>query len=565
MKRPLSAPFPPGPFARSGQPAPEPRIGSIRRRRKARQTDAPTGLHEPHDGHRFQARAVAVAIVVALLVFPLAVYWPTIHARYGFRDDYSILREAHEVPEKVVQVSTMQARPIDGWLLATSFRRIESIEDLPRMRLTSALLFGVVAADVFLLLMALKWDRWTAAMIAAVFSVLPATQIVVAWAVGWPLPLALLLSLAAFVVARRTIAGGRTRRSLVRGDATAVRPGHAFRLGWWVLAVGLLAASALVYQSNACLYVSLIGAAIWRRRRWRCRRGVEWFVRHAVTAAAALLLAFGVAVALFATGAAPVSQRVAFEHDWTGKLRWFAEEPLQNALALIALNHDGGSLIAHRVAMLVGVVIVAGCLRSWQAHGWRRGAWWPTAFALVVLGSFSANLIVADRWSVYRVLAPVSVTVLFALAMALLALGGRWLARLGLLALLVPGAWLARRQTLELIAQPQGAELAAIEAGADRIDPERSPRVFVVTPRPTEHLVPVAFADEFGSLSTDSSWVTKEMLNLVMRERYPGLTNVSQRYTFEAGHDLPPDFRPEVVIDLRHTLRFQAATDTSIR
>lgn len=504
--------------------------------------------------------------MIALLVFPLAVYWPTIHMRYGFRDDYSILREAHEVPGKVVRVSAMQARPIDGWLLAASFRRIDSIEDLQRLRLTSALLFGAVAAGVFLLLVTLKWDRWTAAAVAAVFTVMPATQIVVAWAVGWPLPLALLLSLAAFVVTRWAIAGGRIRRSLVPGDVTPARRGPAFCRRWWVWAVVLLAASALVYQSNACFYVSLIGAALWRRRRWPARRGLEWFARHAVTAATGVLLAFGIAVALFATGASPVSHRIAFEHDWAGKLRWFAGGPLQNALALIALNHDGGSLIAHRAAMLVGVMVVAGCLRSWQAHGWRHGAWWPIGLGTAVLGSFGANLIVADRWSVYRVLAPLSATVLFGLAMALLALGGRWLARFGLLAVLVPGAWLARRQTVELIAQPQSAELAAIEAGAERIDPEKSPRVFVVTPRPTEHLAPVAFADEFGSLSTDSSWVTEEMLKLAMRKRYPGLAHVSQRYTYAAGHDLPPDFRPDVVIDLRHTLRYRTTiTDAAIR
>jgi len=53
-------------------------------------------------------------IVAALWLLPAALYWNTIFHRYGFRDDYSVLRESRDEPGKVTRVGAMQARPIDG-------------------------------------------------------------------------------------------------------------------------------------------------------------------------------------------------------------------------------------------------------------------------------------------------------------------------------------------------------------------------------------------------------------------------------------------------------------------
>ena len=68
---------------------------------------------------------------------------------------------------------------------------------------------------------------------------------------------------------------------------------------------------------------------------------------------------------------------------------------------------------------------------------------------------------------------------------------------------------------------------------------------------------PRVFADEFGSLSTDSDWVPKEMLKLIMHARYPEMSNVTRQYTVQTGWDLPTQGGYDVVIDLRHLRDFE--------
>lgn len=483
------------------------------------------------------------ALAAALLVLlPVLVYGPAIFVRYGFRDDYAVLREAHEEPAKVLAICAMQARPIDGALLALSFRHCDGIDGLANIRLASTLLMGGVAAALFVVLCAFKWDSWTAGFVAALVTLLPSAQIVIGWAVGWPLPVALLLGLGAFLCAERAFDGP----SGVRPSTTGCDG-----VGWWIAAVVLLATSALIYQPNSLFYCAGVTAALWSRRSWGARRGWEWLGRHAATVVCGLLLAFTSMMVAFASGALPASRRIGLERDWLGKIEWFLTGPLQNAAGLVALNHNGGAGAVHAVAALVAIVIVAGLLAIWRTRGGRHSGWWILGLLATVVSSFAVNLAVADRWPSYRVLTPLAVTMLLVLAMALRFLGGRWVARIGVLVLLLPGVWLAGRQTMQLIAAPQAAELRAVEAGAARIPTSGVSRVFVRIPVVTDVQSRPVFLDEFGSLSTDSDWTPKEMLKLVLGERYADSPEILPRYTYSAGHVAPTGPNYDVLIDLR--------------
>src|SRR4051794_30751748 len=112
-------------------------------------------------------------IVPLLLLLPTTIYWSTIFHRYGFRDDYAILRESLDEPGKVTRVATMQARPIYGAVLERSFGMLRGIDDLKWLRLLSAILLGGVAVATFATLRGAKWDRLTAALVAAFLVVLP--------------------------------------------------------------------------------------------------------------------------------------------------------------------------------------------------------------------------------------------------------------------------------------------------------------------------------------------------------------------------------------------------------
>ncbi|MBS1238254.1 MAG: hypothetical protein H6R37_1498, partial [Deltaproteobacteria bacterium] len=51
--------------------------------------------------HERWRRRTRWLVASALLLLPLIIYSNTLFARFGFRDDYAILREVHEEPGKV--------------------------------------------------------------------------------------------------------------------------------------------------------------------------------------------------------------------------------------------------------------------------------------------------------------------------------------------------------------------------------------------------------------------------------------------------------------------------------
>jgi hypothetical protein len=480
-------------------------------------------------------------IGIALFLLPAALYWTTLVHRYGFRDDYSMLRESHEEPGKVTRMCAMQARPIYGVVLEHSLARLDGIDDLAKLRVLAAGLLGAVAAATFFLLCAAKWDLVAAALVAALITVMPGSQLLVGWTVGWPRTLALLLALAAFACGERAF-----------GDARQPR-----RYSWWAAAVLLVTAGALTYQPDALFYFVPVAAALWPRRRWTVRTAFEWLVRHTVTVMVGLAAAFTVMMVSFATGRVPISSRVALEHDWPAKILWFVSNPLQNALSTIVLNDDDGSRFAHRAALLATIVLLTGVARVWQTRGWQRALWWLGALAALLVLSFSVNLVVDDRWPVYRVMLPMTGVILVSLAITLFTLSGRRIARLTLGLLLLTGGWLARQQAFALIAWPQGVELTLLERGAAKIPLAGDPSVFVITPTPFDHVASRTFSDEFGSLSTDSDWVPKEMLKLVMHEQHPGIPDIASRYRYDCGRALPASGHFDVVIDLRRVRDFR--------
>jgi len=66
---------------------------------------------------------------------PLAVYWQTVFEDYGFRDDYSHLRESREEPGKIVKFAASQGRPLYGACLETTFNVTDEVGHLPMLRI----------------------------------------------------------------------------------------------------------------------------------------------------------------------------------------------------------------------------------------------------------------------------------------------------------------------------------------------------------------------------------------------------------------------------------------------
>ena len=113
----------------------------------------------------------------------------------------------------------------------------------------------------------------------------------------------------------------------------------------------------------------------------------------------------------------------------------------------------------------------------------------------------------------------------------------------------------AQHHVYALIAVPQGNEWQLIMAGAQQVHLDRSrPRIFAIASTPADISTATIYHDEFGSLSSNSEWVPKEMFKRAMHDLHPEIANLDSRYEFSSGPALPVDQRYDVVINL-HRLR----------
>ena len=482
--------------------------------------------------------------LLALVALPVLLYWNAVGMRYGMRDDYSTLREAHEEPGKIFAFCASQGRPVYGLLLEYSFARLDGIGALLWARLLGALGIGLLCAATALVFeRRLRWPRGPALLGAALLALVPSAQVIIAWGICWPHAVAALLGLAAFVLADRALTAATSVGRIAAASGAAT----------------LLLLGMLTYQSNAMFYVVPMAAG-WLtmgdrpgRERWR------WLASHGALVGLVLAVAFLLTKALFAEGVFRASPRIIVETAWLDKLGWFIREPLDNALALFVVEDTRLRTAPwfNLMAIAVAAVIVLGGAAEWRRRGPAAALlWWIGGCGLGLL-AYVVSLVASERWPTYRTLWPLTGVVVVYLVRSIGQLGllwPRWGGRLalGLVGGLVAvGAFQAAGTSEALLAEPQRAELARLEAAAAQIDPVRQPRVFVLFPSRLDTQADVNYLDEFGSLSADSEWCTKEMLLLLLHERYPQQPELVKRLRLAFGHWKPKPGTYDLLIDLR--------------
>jgi hypothetical protein len=329
------------------------------------------------------------------------------------------------------------------------------------------------------------------------------------------------------------------------------------------VALGLMVAGALIYQPSALFYfVPLAGALITQRERGPGPTA-RWALTHLGFVAVSLALAFGIMSALYAMGVFVKSDRIAFESQWFDKLRWFLEEPLPNALSLFVLNddhhRDHGLYMAG--ATFAGLLLAAGAAIEWRRHGKGRGLVWIAGLVGLPTAAFAVSLIASERYATYRTILAMTAVLLCFLVASVRALTERWgIAGRRLLATLAVAAafCMAQHHAYALIAVPQGNEWQLILSGAKHVNlkgPNR-PRIFAIASSPADISTATIYHDEFGSLSSNSEWVPKEMFKRAMHDLHPEVANLESRYDFSEGYKLPPGQHFDVVIDMHLLHRF---------
>jgi hypothetical protein len=495
----------------------------------------------------------AWTLTALLFLIPLVAYWPATFHDYGLRDDYSNLREAHEEPATVMRFCASHARPIYGWLLQATYGQTDSVKNLEWTRVLASLLLGAISLVSFRSLRALGWSFNTSLSFAVLVVLVPSAQVIAGWAVGWPYAAAALLAVGGFFAAE-----GATARAITL----------QLRIAQGFVGLGLMVVSALIYQPSAMFYLVPLAAALIAQRERNLAQTSRWIAFHCGFVGVSLAIAYGIISAMYAAGLFVKSGRVAFETDWVGKLQWFINEPLPNALSLFVLNddHQRDHVLYAGCASLVAAILAAGVAVEWKRHGHVRGLIWLTGLLGLPLFACAVSLIASERYATYRTIYAMTAVLLCFLVASVRALTHGWGSRgRALLAAscISIAFFIAQHHVYALIAVPQGNEWDLIENGAMKVRIDSKPhadrprpRIFAIASTPADISTATIYHDEFGSLSSNSEWVPKEMFKRAMHDLHPGIVNLESRYEFATGVKLPAGQHYDVIIDMRKLRRY---------
>jgi hypothetical protein len=505
--------------------------------------------HE-HVRSRGAAGVRAWLLSAFLLLVPLVAYWPATFHDYGLRDDYSNLRESHEESGKILGFCASHARPIYGWLLQSTYGQTSSVQNLQWMRLFASLILGAISLVTFRGLRSLGWSSSASLCVALTVALVPASQVIAGWAVGWPYAATALLAFGVFFIADGALAMGPTA-------------GAGRLLRQWLIALSLMVVSALIYQPSSMFYVVPLAAGLIAQRRRTFEQTLRWLGAHLSFVILSLGLAYCTMTALYSSDVFVKSGRVAFEHHWASKAAWFLTEALPNALSVLVLNDNNhlDRALYFGCAGLVGLVLIAGARQEWRRHGRARGLVWLGGLLGLPVFAFSISLVASEHYATYRTVLAMTIVLACFLVASFDHLTERWAApNRKLLACLLLGTAFcaAQHHVYALIAVPQGNEWKLIVDGAKqvRLNANGRPRIFVIASTPADISTATIYHDEFGSLSSNSEWVPREMFKRAMHDLYPGIANINTLYDFATGPKVPADQRFDLIIDMRRLRQF---------
>lgn len=474
-----------------------------------------------------------------LLLAPLLVYYQTIFHEYGFRDDYSHLREAQEEPGTLVKFTASHGRPLYGALLETSFGEAADVTNLPWLRLGSVLLLTLLGLALWRQLHQSGWTEIQAAAIGLGVTLLPAAQVTASWAACWPQVLALLLSLAGFTAIEAELERGGMKR------AVALLGGCMIYL-----------LAGLIYQSNALFAVVPIAAILLVRAGREPLTDLRWAAVHLVTLIIGVAGSYLLVQWLFSSGIFQESARMQLEGNPLTKLGWFLWQPLPNALGLYALR-DGlaGGAIVFWGAVIVTTGLIGYGVKS-ATDPLLRKKWLLCLVALPVLAHV-VSLFAAERSVGYRTLFPLSglmlVLLVFALRSVVVIRKVRWWKHYTLIGLIAAAvALVANRQAFSLLAVPQGSEWEMVLSPVMRTTFNADTKVHIITPAPVDRSTGPSLGSEFGSRSSTTEQVVQEMFRSALRERFGSRLPKSISYTLTVGPEAPAAEAYDLVIDLRN-------------
>ena len=415
------------------------------------------------------------------------VYLPLTWFRFGLYDD---LYNSFRRPYELFLDDARGARPIAGVFHLAYFGSTSHIDGFGIGRLIAALLVATQGALLARLLQRLGLGATAAALVSFAAHVTVGLQMVTAWG---PTLFVLLLS---------SMAGGAC------GWMMWSAPPRAF--GRLVIATLLGIAALSIYQPGGLAMVSVFAlcVALDDRSGPLLRRLVRTGVRL-VPVGIGYVIVMQICKAWWGT----LGARNELAPDLGAKFDWLTDRVLPRVLAPFQLSPGG---------LVVCLVTLAAVLASAAVPGrpWLQVAGRAILVALLCLGTYASNLVVAESWESSR-----SLFVTLATTAALAGVGvwnitrrpplRRWRTAwllVGVVACVSLGAN-AMSNTISRVAEPDAAELRAVQAAARDVGARHPPAIVFVTATWESSIASGVSMDEFGYPLSAASWSIEPMVD----------------------------------------------------
>ena len=499
---------------------------------------SPSAIAVPRSGLRLRAWV----LTAMLFVLPLLAYWTATFHDYGLRDDYSNLREAHEELGKVVKFCASAARPIYGWLLQATFKQTSSVQNLEWMRFFAALLLGAMSLVSFRGLRTLGWSFNTSLCFAVLLALVPSAQVIAAWAIGWPYAATALLAIGGFFTVEGALAVG-------------LRAGAGRAVGQWSVALGLMLVAALIYQPSAMFYVVPLRRS--DREPQAHAQELRWMGIH-LGFVVGTWDAYGVICRAVRERHLRQIRANCLRIALGRKIACFCRSPAECAQFVRAERQQSPPQVLYLGCRRGRCDLIAGAYLEWRRHGTTRGVTWLAGLLILPTFAFAVSMIASERYATYRTILAMTAVLLCFLVASFSALTARWSAnarRMVVASVVSLAFFTAQHHSYALIAVPQGNEWQLIMAGAKHVRLESGrPRIFAIASTPADISTATIYHDEFGSISSNSEWVPREMFKRAMHDLHPEIANLDSRYDFATGPALLAGQPFDVIIDM-HRLR----------
>jgi hypothetical protein len=269
-----------------------------------------------------------------------------------------------------------------------------------------------------------------------------------------------------------------------------------------------------------------------------------------------LFAAFLLIQLFFDAGIVMQAARMRLEPEPFTKLLWFVRQPLVNALALFELrDRFNTTAFFWVVATSIGLLLSLGYFYGAQSRSQKLR--WLFCLLCLPFVAHAVSLAASSQAIGYRTVIGLSGLVLVLVVYALRGLVSTHKLRPALevsafASLFLLAALSAQHNAYELIAEPQAREWGLIEDAAKKLRLDADTDVYIIRPGIEDRSTEQVFDDEFGSLSSDADWASREMFKQAMRERFPEHLPSGSSLSIITGSAPPPaPTAYDEVVDLR--------------